>query len=123
VIDIVAAHLIRHPESDLYQGAIRDFLRRLDPPETPDYALYLALYCLAGTYGDTAMLDRTVALIRASTQSEFRTLDAVHRFFSQGARGPIGSVLPILQPLSLEMTYAMLTWEQQRPPPPPPTRR
>lgn len=94
-----------------------------NPPATLNSALYLALYCVAGTTVVLGILDRTDTLTRSSTQSEFRAFDAMHRFSSPDTRGPVSFVLPILQPSHLEMTYPMLTSEPQRPLPPPTPRR
>lgn len=94
-----------------------------NPPATLNSALYLALYCVAGTTVVLGILDRTVTLTRSSTQSVFRAFDAMHHFSSPDTRGPVSFVLPILQPSHLDMTYTMLTSEPQRPLPPPTPRR
>lgn len=109
IAEVLAAHLIRYPSPSLYEDLFAK-LERSPPAQTAEsYSLYLTLYCLAGAYGDAARLHAAAAELKRIVGSDFAALAAVERFFlrkTPDAR--IEAYLPVLQPLSLEVTYALL---------------
>ncbi|MFH1497059.1 MAG: hypothetical protein ABII82_04465 [Verrucomicrobiota bacterium] len=108
-VTLLCTHLIRHPDAAL---ADRLFTRAASGEADVAglrYDTRLALFCLAGVLADETRLDETAAKLRALGGGEFRTLGVVRTFFLRRTQGgQIEAVLPILQPLPLEVTYALL---------------
>lgn len=111
-VTLLCTHLIRHPEATLADRLFeRTAAGMSDPKETAAlrYETRLALYCVAGVLADAARLDEIAAQLRALGGGEFRTLDSVSAFFVRGTQGGrVEAVLPVLQPLPLEVIYALL---------------
>ncbi len=109
IIDLVSAHLIRFPNAEIFH----EFLGRtrlLDDdtePAASDYPALITLYCAAAAHADGPALAAITDRIKRSTGSNFHTLDAVQHYFEAGAQGPIGSVVPILNPPNLDVVYAL----------------
>lgn len=108
--DIIAAHLISHPNASLYRQA----KSRLKPDEieaaNSRLSATMALFCMAGAHGDTAYQLELAKQMRELTQSRFAILDAAIAVMSQDeeAQIRIEHILPSLQPMSLDLTYAIL---------------
>lgn len=108
-VALLCTHLIRHPDANL---AARLFDRagshHANGPALA-YETRLTLFCVAGVLADARRLDEIAGQLRALGGGEFRTLDAVRTFFLQRTQGgQIEAVLPVLQPLPLEVVYALL---------------
>lgn len=109
VVEILAAHLIRHPEPEL-AGLL--FARQATGPLEPvaaNYSGYTALFCLAGAYGDQARLQEMGLAIKQISGTAFISLAGAEAFFQQPEQSRrIEAILPVLQPLPLDVTYALL---------------
>jgi len=108
--EIVCAHLVAQPDAVLYRRA----KNRLDPTRLPTLAqqlpAMLALFCAAGAHQDVKYQQQLAAQMRDMTSSRFAVLDVAIGIMAQQDQSniPIQNLLPALQPMSLDMTYALL---------------
>ncbi len=108
-VEILAAHLIRHPSPELARIFFAGQAARPLPPIAANYPGYTALFCLAGTYGDTGQLAALGDSLKQISGASFVALRAADAFFRQPEENRrIEAVLPMLQPLPLDVTYALL---------------
>lgn len=107
-IELLSAHLIRHPEAK-----VRELIfARLDQEPlavtTANYSAYLALFCAAGVDHDAPRLHWTAARLKEILHGDFHSLDAVGESLLDDKRSRrIENYLPALQPLPLEVSYAL----------------
>ena len=107
VVELLSAHLIRHPDAAV-RAMVFPRLDRTPLPSTPaSYSAYLSLFCAAGVGEDIERLRWTAARIKAFVQADFRSLDVIGEGLLEGNRRRIENYLPALQPLPLEVTYAL----------------
>lgn len=108
VVELLATHLLRHPNPDLL-GLSFDRLAKEPLPHTSEnYPASLALFCAAGIGRDPIRLDWAATQVRAIAHSSFRGLDAIKTIFLEGDTPRIQSQLPALRQLPLETIYALL---------------
>lgn len=106
--ELIGAHLVRFPEEEL----ARRFLQKMrsDPLPVGD-ALYpqtLSLFLACAATGDPELLHAASAQVEAVLGREFKALEIVKAAFSeQGGRLRPENVLPFLQPLPLDVAYAL----------------
>jgi len=108
LIESLCAHLIRHPDAEL----VADLFARLQqnplPPSAASYQATLALFCAAGANADWPDFRAARNMLRQLSGAPFKALDTVESFFRDtSANRRIGNVLPLLQPLDLDVTYAL----------------
>ncbi len=107
-IELLCTHLIRYPDAVLAHY----LFAATAPDNTPaplGYETRLSLFCVAGVLSDATQLEACSENLRALSGGGFKTLDGVQRFFLKNTNGgQIEAILPILQPLPLEITYALL---------------
>ncbi|HEY0944146.1 MAG TPA: hypothetical protein VGD81_02735 [Opitutaceae bacterium] len=108
-VEVLGAHLIRYPSPSLYDELFRK-LERSPLASTPEaYPLFLTLFCVAGSYADAGRLQTAAAAMSQALGSDSATLNAVETFFlHKSAETRVETYVPFLQPLSLEVTYALL---------------
>ena len=108
--DIIAAHLISHPDAELYRQAKARLKPRSLTSKNNQLPAAMALFCMAGAHGDTAYQIELAELMREITGSRFAILDPAIAVMSQtdASKVHIERILPSLQPLSLDLTYAIL---------------
>lgn len=106
--ELVGAHLVRYPQVEL----ARRFLQKMraDPLPVGD-ALYpqtLSLFLACAGTGDAELIRAAATQVSAVLGREFRALEnIVAAFASPGARPRPELVLPFLQPLPLDVAYAL----------------
>lgn len=108
-VELAVAHLIRFPDEALRSRLLAKL--SADPPllAPGDYPAQLALLCLAARAGDEAELAHRAAVVRRLSGGVFATLDAMVIELGQTGRADrLLNFLPILQPLPLEVLYALL---------------
>ncbi|MCF3651974.1 tetratricopeptide repeat protein [Synoicihabitans lomoniglobus] len=107
-IELLCAHLIAHPQPEFY----RIVRARIDPMEltkpTEQIAGLIALFSLAASHTDGDRMEQLAAILRQQTGTRFNALSAVQAMVRAPDQVFVESVLPTLQPLSLELVYAML---------------
>ena len=105
-INVLAAHLIRHPSQPLLDRLFDKFEHDRDPATGTSLESLLALDCAAGGAGDWHKVHEVAGLLRANGNA--LTLGAVESFFrGDTTQTRIAALLPAL-PLPLECTYALL---------------
>ncbi len=115
-IDLICSHLIASPDPEIYQQvkARVDPMRLTTPGER--ISALVSMFCLAGAHGDFARQDKLADILRQETGASFNALKAMQAMMREPQRLHVERVLPTLQPLSLEMTYALLErFEQPAP--------
>lgn len=108
--DIIAAHLVMHPNEELYRRTKNRLIpNRIAKLEDRLPAL-LALFCVAGIHGDVEYQTELSVQMRELTDSNFVVLDAAIAAMAQPERTNVGmkNLIPALQPMSIDMTYALL---------------
>lgn len=108
-VEILMAHLIRYPSPELARIVFDGQAAHPLPPTEVNYSGYTALFCTAGIYGDEEQVKTLAAALKQISGSSFASLRAAEAFFRQPeANRRIEAVLPMLQPLPLDVTYALL---------------
>lgn len=107
-IDLLCAHFITFPDPEIY-GVIK---QRIDPMKLPapadQVSGLVSLFCLAGANKDLPRMEQLAGILRQQTGSKFTALSAAQAMIQDPERVRLEMVLPTLQPISLELTYAML---------------
>ncbi len=108
IVELLSAHLIRHPDP-VVRTLVFDRIEKVSLPDTQaSYPAYLSLFCAAGAGRDAPRLQWAAARIRETLHSDFRSLDPIGESLLDGNRNRrIENYLPALQPLPLEVSYAL----------------
>lgn len=107
-IGLLAAHLIRHPDAELFDQLYERFMAQNLPANETTLDAYLALYCAAGVVGDWHKLHAIAAAIRRKKGGNIYTLGLAEAFFrGQTPQTRIAGLISAL-PTFLEVHYALL---------------
>ncbi len=109
LIDAVAAQLIRQPNPVTFPVAF-DALEQL-PAGSPDsdYQRWASWLCAAGANQDFGRFERAKERMQRISKNELRALSSLEAFFrGESASHRLESYLPEVQPLPLDVTYALL---------------
>ncbi len=108
VIKVLAAHLIRHPDREIFQKVLAKVEAERVPFTDQTAGIWFSLFCAAGAVGDETSLGRLTGSIREATGQPFLMLGATEAFFRGDSNER--SILPFLPTLlvPLEVTYALL---------------
>lgn len=109
LVNLLVGHLIRYPDP----GLIDALFQRLDldsfPATASHYGASNALLCLAGVEHSEARLDTMIQKLRAASGTRSASLTYVKEYFlTRSSTVPVAQYLPAVQPLSLEVSYALL---------------
>ena len=108
IAELLSAHLIRYPDASLRALLFTRIEESAFAADDAGYAAYLALFCAAGVGRDIPRVEWTAKRIQSLLGNNFRGLNAVGASLLDGNRNSrIENYLPALQPLSLEVTYAL----------------
>ena len=108
MVDLLCAHLIRHPDAAVRALVFERIEQAPLSADTAGYGAYLSLFCAAAAGTDKERMNWTAQKIYALLGNGFRGLDAIGASLIDGERGRrLENYLPGLQPLSLEVTYAL----------------
>ncbi|HEV8074030.1 MAG TPA: hypothetical protein VGP21_07845, partial [Opitutaceae bacterium] len=107
LVELLCAHFIRHPDPKLC-AELFEKLRREPLPQTPStYEANVALFCAAGVNGDWPDLQTAHNALRQVGLPSFGDLDQAEAFFrGQSNQQGIGNILPLFQPPPFEIAYA-----------------
>lgn len=106
--NLLAAHLIRHPNPALLDRLFSAFTQSRIPLTDETLETYLALYCTAGATGDWDKMHAIATILRPPGRGNTLTLGAVEAFFrGQTPQTRIAGLLSAL-PMPLEAHYALL---------------
>ena len=107
--ELLAAYLIRHPDPELLAQAFDGFNQQFVAKDESAYRIWAAWLCAAGANGDFERFRQASAHMKAISGAEYRTLKQVEAFFRGGSPSVrVESYLPAMQPIPLEVTYALL---------------
>ena len=79
------------------------------PNEAERLTARLTLLCVAGAQQDEPRLREWTEALRKTTDASYAALDAARAYFLAPVGKRLSEVLPFLQPLSLEVNYALLS--------------
>jgi hypothetical protein len=109
VTEVLAAFLIRHPDSSLLQLTFDGFMSKHPPENEITYRTWAALLCAAGANGDLTRYRHAVSEMRRLSGSQLRAFTSFEGFFRQDTTSArIENYLSSVQPLPMEITYALL---------------
>ena len=112
--ELLSAHLIVYPNLALYR-LIKQSVAPADIASDDErLQSVLAFYFLALAHADKSGSGDIAAYLRETTGSTFASLDAAALVAADPARYRIQNVLPAIQPLSLDMIYALLERYENR---------
>jgi hypothetical protein len=108
VIKVIAAHLIRYPNRELFERVLAKIEAEKVPFTDQTAGIWFSVFCAAGAVGDEVNLGRITGFIRQSIGQSFLVLGATEAFFRGDSNQR--SILPLLPTLlvPLEVTYALL---------------
>lgn len=117
ICELLSAHLIVHPNLALMTDYSAKLAREPLPAGDAVYPQLLAFFAACGVHRDPDLLRDAAQRVQTAAGRDFRTLTSIETAFLQ-PRGNLrpGSFLPVLQPLPLEVTYAL--YAHYTPPPP-----
>lgn len=107
--ELLSAFFIRHPDAELF-GLVFDAFKARPPASLDEaYRAWAGLLCAAGANGDFPRFREAGAQMKKLSGAEYRSLNQVEAFFhGESASSRIESYLPAMQPIPLEVTYALL---------------
>jgi hypothetical protein len=117
VCELISSHLAAHPDREFLKAYAEKLSRE---PLAPSEALYpqlLAFFAACGVHRDAELMQTAIGWLNAAAGREIQILPAARDVFMRlplGAR--LENVLPALQPMPLETTYAL--YARLSPPPP-----
>jgi hypothetical protein len=106
-VEILCTQFIRHPDPELLAALFGKLRREPLPPTTESFSAIAALFCAAGVNADWPHLEIAHHMLKQLSGSNFAALDLLDSFFHGQSAQPLGNVLPILQPMSLDVMYAL----------------
>ena len=119
-VGLVALHLIQYPDAELLRECVEALARIGDePPETQAdtiAAVYFAAVC-SGQQSLLPELRARLAGVHRATATTLERFEEIMRGDDPGAA--LRAVLPVVQPMTLELNYALIaksyTWRRARP--------
>ncbi|ATC62681.1 hypothetical protein CMV30_01135 [Nibricoccus aquaticus] len=109
ICEILAVHLIQHPDRARLARVFAAVSKNPLPATDAGYSATMALLVAAGVNQDAALLKTAADSVQKLAGGRFRTLALIETFFLRPPRDArIEAILPALQPLSAELNYALL---------------
>lgn len=107
VVDLLASHLIRHPNAPLLADIVAQ-LRSTPLPATDEaFVAYTALFCAAGLADDKPHMDQLLDTMKQRSNAPLHALDRARDYFDRhDSTTRLGNILAPLA-LSLDATYAI----------------
>lgn len=106
---LLAVHLVEYPDAELAQLLV-NALGRLPTNQTDAWLeAAVAVFCAAGVVGDDASMEVVKQIIRDTYAISLSSLDGLKLYFMRkSAITRIEVILPTVNPLSVELNYALL---------------
>ncbi|MBW7894619.1 MAG: hypothetical protein H3C27_05845 [Opitutaceae bacterium] len=106
---LLAVHVVDFPNAELAAMLVAALPRLPTVPADAWLQAAVAVFCAAGSVGDEAGMVEVKRLIQASYDIKLTSLDGLRLYFlKQSGISRIESILPSINPLSLELNYALL---------------
>jgi hypothetical protein len=107
-LKLLCAHLIRHPNTEIFEQLWARISRDPLPLNTETAGAWFSLLCAAGTVGDQERLHELTTKLKHASDTPFLALSVVEAFFrGETAERRINAFLPVI-PLPLDVTYALI---------------
>ena len=107
-LELVSAHLVRHPDAAVLAALARSVERARLPPDPQTSAAYTAFYMACGVAGDWDRAKAAAGMLKEASGSRMASLDAVQAFLRAGETPVrVERILPMLPTLPLDMIYAL----------------
>lgn len=108
VVELLSAHLIRFPNDSLRNLLFARLEQNPLPAAGDNYSAFLSLFFAAGAGRDKVQLDWSATRIRSAVHGEYKSLDTIiSNLMGDLKKTRIENYLPALQPIPLEITYAL----------------
>lgn len=115
--ELLSAHLIAHPDLSLVRAFAEKLARDPLPSGEESYPQLLAWFAVCGVHREADLLRHAAALVSSAAARDLRAIDlAKEAFLNSNAGFRLETVLPLLQPLPLEVTQSL--YQRFAPPPP-----
>ena len=115
LVELLSAHLIRHPDRVLLAKVCVAVDRRPLPADGQENAAYLSLFCAAGAAGDWGQMDRIAARLQPTAGPRYPALSGMEMYFRTYYRSnPLEQYLAILPALPIEVDYALFDFSARR---------
>ena len=108
LIELIAAQLIVTPDPQFYAWVKQSFVPGDIAAPNEKLSSMVVLYLLAAAHDDLRTQEFLSNELKTTTGSNFAALSAVTSMAADPKRYRIEVILPAIQPLSLDMVYAML---------------
>ncbi|MCC6414351.1 MAG: hypothetical protein IT582_00355 [Opitutaceae bacterium] len=106
---LLAVHVVDFPNAELAAMLVAALPRLPTVPADAWLQAAVAVFCAAGSVGDEAGMVEVKRIIQASYDIKLTSLDGLRFYFlKQSGISRIESILPSINPLSLELNYALL---------------
>lgn len=107
--ELIAAYLIRHADPALFAKAFDAYKQLPIRKDEAAYRTWSGWMCAAGANRDFERFHEATAAMKTISGAEYRTLAQVEKFFRDDSPNlRIENYLPAMQPMPLEVTYALL---------------
>ncbi len=105
-VELLCAHFIRRPDPKLLAELFEKLRQEPLPQTTSTYEATVALFCAAGVNGDWPDLQVARSALRQIGLPSFGDLDQAEAFFRGSSdQRRLGSILPLFQPPPFEIAY------------------
>lgn len=106
---LLAVHLVEYPDPELVAMLVNALDRLPKDPADAWLEAAMAVFCAAGVAGDEASMEVVKRIVRDTYAISMSSLDGLQLFFlRKSAISRIEFILPSVNPLSLELNYALL---------------
>ncbi len=109
LVELVCAHLIRHPDPYILEKLFAAVYQRPLPANSDRLGAYTSLFCAAGVSGDWVRLQASAAELKSITGTQFTALETAEAYFRGGAQTPVSidRCLRSLPGLPVDVSYAL----------------
>lgn len=115
LVELLASHLIRHPNPELLNQVCSVLEKRPLPPEPESASAYASLFCAAGAAEDWGNLARLAAQLQRVTGAPCPSLNVMEAYFRGECRTkPLERYLLALPILPIEVDYALFSFSDRR---------
>ena len=105
---LLSAHLITHPDRELLRLVAEEHRRDPLPANEASYPSFLSWFAACGAARDAELLEDASRLLTKATARDSRALTRAREvFLAAPSAFRLENVLPLLQPLPIETTYAL----------------
>jgi len=117
VWELLSAHLIRYPDPAIFELVFGTLQSNPPPSAIENYPALLSLFCAAGANKSEARMAWSIGRIRALIGNNLVVLESIGKsLIDHSGNQHIENQLPALQPLPLDVSYALFDHYSPTPP-------